>query len=490
MKPMQMFNLRVLFFVSILVILSVHCQKFSKKDKHLNEQYKPNLKIKENKFINIGGNVSLNDTIEQNITSEETQDNKENMNETISLKTVNAKENVTSVKTQTMTSQIEFLNASTHISDLDIVNITQDETLSNSSESYKKPSTSCDCHVHHLMEPSKDNDKKELGKGKTKDQSKSYSKQLNKNDDDNLQDHVHVHSKGNLRHNHSKYNHIHSLNNQDLRRNYQNGHSNVKYKPKNTKFHNQIRHDHYEPSVSRQRHFKVQETHIHLNIQVSGRNEEDAKEKERHKMRVEQIKKEGLLEKDLTAKNEIPIFARCDMKTYNSGHNISGTVFLHQLPGQYLKVEVQLHGFSVQSNHTSTDIKEEKQFLNLSSNDISLNKQLHGFHVHEFGDSSKGCHSMGGHFNPEGVHHGYRNNSHGHVGDWGNIDVDMYGDSNSNFTVQAASLIGPNSILGRGIVVHSQRDDLGKGDSPTSKTTGDAGGRIACCNIVLTKPIH
>ncbi len=41
-------------------------------------------------------------------------------------------------------------------------------------------------------------------------------------------------------------------------------------------------------------------------------------------------------------------------------------------------------------------------------------------------------------------------------------------------------LIGPLSVIGRAIVVHANRDDLGKGGHELSLTTGNAGGRVAC----------
>ncbi|KAK5678393.1 Superoxide dismutase [Cu-Zn], partial [Elasticomyces elasticus] len=41
-------------------------------------------------------------------------------------------------------------------------------------------------------------------------------------------------------------------------------------------------------------------------------------------------------------------------------------------------------------------------------------------------------------------------------------------------------LIGPESVLGRTIVVHSGTDDLGKGGHAESKKTGNAGTRPAC----------
>jgi Cu/Zn superoxide dismutase len=64
----------------------------------------------------------------------------------------------------------------------------------------------------------------------------------------------------------------------------------------------------------------------------------------------------------------------------------------------------------------------------------------HGFHIHEFGDMSKGCESMGGHYNPDGVDHG--DLEQGHVGDLGNITADE--DGTASFSIQAnrVELIG------------------------------------------------
>ena len=54
-------------------------------------------------------------------------------------------------------------------------------------------------------------------------------------------------------------------------------------------------------------------------------------------------------------------------------------------------------------------------------------------------------------------------------------------------------LDGTTSIIGRACVIHELEDDLGKGDSSeigtqgkTSKTTGNAGARLACGVIALT----
>jgi len=41
-------------------------------------------------------------------------------------------------------------------------------------------------------------------------------------------------------------------------------------------------------------------------------------------------------------------------------------------------------------------------------------------------------------------------------------------------------LNGPLSVIGRTMVVHADQDDLGKGGVELSKTTGNAGARLAC----------
>jgi len=107
----------------------------------------------------------------------------------------------------------------------------------------------------------------------------------------------------------------------------------------------------------------------------------------------------------------------------------------------------------------------------------------HGFHIHEFGDMSDGCKSMGGHYNPDAGEHG--NIDEGHVGDLGNVTADDNGVADFTIVAKRVDLVGDRSVVGRGIVIHKDQDDLGQGGDAESKKTGNAGDRLACGVIVI-----
>uniref|UniRef100_A0A1C8FST5 Superoxide dismutase [Cu-Zn] n=1 Tax=Botryllus schlosseri TaxID=30301 RepID=A0A1C8FST5_BOTSH len=104
----------------------------------------------------------------------------------------------------------------------------------------------------------------------------------------------------------------------------------------------------------------------------------------------------------------------------------------------------------------------------------------HGFHIHEFGDRTEGCTSTGGHWNPTKVDHAGPDDNPRHFGDLGNITADANGKAEVNITDKLVTLHGEYSVIGRAVVVHAGEDDLGLGGFPDSKTTGHAGGRVAC----------
>ena len=113
-----------------------------------------------------------------------------------------------------------------------------------------------------------------------------------------------------------------------------------------------------------------------------------------------------------------------------------------------------------------------------------LEPGLHGFHIHEFGDMTDGCKSMGGHYNPDNVDHG--DITQGHVGDLGNVEAGEDGNAKFELEDHLVSLTGEFSVIGRSFVVHAGVDDLGQGGHELSPTTGNAGARLACGTIGLS----
>ncbi|XP_030468933.1 superoxide dismutase [Cu-Zn], chloroplastic isoform X2 [Syzygium oleosum] len=110
----------------------------------------------------------------------------------------------------------------------------------------------------------------------------------------------------------------------------------------------------------------------------------------------------------------------------------------------------------------------------------------HGFHLHEYGDTTNGCISTGPHFNPNKMTHGAPEDEVRHAGDLGNIVANADGVAEATIVDTQIPLSGPNAVVGRAFVVHELADDLGKGGHELSLTTGNAGGRLACGVVGLT----
>lgn len=135
--------------------------------------------------------------------------------------------------------------------------------------------------------------------------------------------------------------------------------------------------------------------------------------------------------------------------------------------------------------------KSSRSPIQINGTISGLTPGYHGFHIHEYGDRSNGCESAGGHFNPfNSIHGDISNSSAGrHAGDLGNIIANIKGEAIVSFSDKLLTLYGQNSIIGRSLVVHADRDDLGKGENEESKITGNSGKRVACGVIGLAKPI-
>jgi len=100
----------------------------------------------------------------------------------------------------------------------------------------------------------------------------------------------------------------------------------------------------------------------------------------------------------------------------------------------------------------------------------------HGFHVHEKGDcSAPDASSTGGHFNPTGAPHGRAGGPAHHAGDLPSLTADAAGKVHADLDVAGLTLDpGPNSIVGRSVVVHRDRDDF------TTQPAGNSGPKVAC----------
>ena len=113
-----------------------------------------------------------------------------------------------------------------------------------------------------------------------------------------------------------------------------------------------------------------------------------------------------------------------------------------------------------------------------------LTEGSHGFHVHTDGITGGVCSSAGGHYNPTGVTHSSWDANSRHDGDLQSlVSTDQNSFTLLEYYDPQATLFGDRSILGRGIVVHADADDLGLGGDSGSLANGNAGPRVACCTI-------
>ena len=95
---------------------------------------------------------------------------------------------------------------------------------------------------------------------------------------------------------------------------------------------------------------------------------------------------------------------------------------------------------------------------------------------------------MCAHFNPDGNTHGCPGMKIRHVGDLGNIKTNNKGEAKYTFYDNIIKLKGTKAnIIGRGLIIHEDEDDCGKGGNIESLKTGNAGKRIACAVIGYSK---
>jgi Cu-Zn family superoxide dismutase len=135
---------------------------------------------------------------------------------------------------------------------------------------------------------------------------------------------------------------------------------------------------------------------------------------------------------------------------------------------------------------TFTEI-DKKVRIDLNISGLNPNS-YHGFHVHEAGDLTDKCKSMCSHFNPYGNTHGCPGMKNRHIGDLGNILTNSKGEAKYHFFDDKIKLRGTTcNIIGRGLIIHEDKDDCGEGGNAESLKTGNAGKRIACAVIGYSK---
>lgn len=99
----------------------------------------------------------------------------------------------------------------------------------------------------------------------------------------------------------------------------------------------------------------------------------------------------------------------------------------------------------------------------------------HAIHIHEKGDcQAADASSAGAHFNPQQKPHGAPESEERHLGDLGNIEADEDGIAEFKFVDKKITLDGPDSIIGKALIIHEKEDDF------KTQPTGAAGARVAC----------
>jgi Cu-Zn family superoxide dismutase len=104
---------------------------------------------------------------------------------------------------------------------------------------------------------------------------------------------------------------------------------------------------------------------------------------------------------------------------------------------------------------------------------------VHGFHIHERAEChAPGFTTAGGHFNPGGKAHGFKNPNGPHAGDLPNVTVGQDGTLDVSTLATGVTLKdGPNSLFkegGTSLMIHAGPDDY------MTDPAGNSGARIAC----------
>lgn len=151
------------------------------------------------------------------------------------------------------------------------------------------------------------------------------------------------------------------------------------------------------------------------------------------------------------------------------------SIFLSSIFAEQRAAIATIHPANNSKVHGTVTFTESRNGVRVTAEINGLSPGKHGFHIHEYGNcSAPNASSAGGHFNPTDTKHGCLDSDEHHVGDLGNITAGRSGYARYDRTVNTLQLEGPNSIIGRAVIIHEKADDC------TSQPTGNAGGRVGC----------
>lgn len=147
---------------------------------------------------------------------------------------------------------------------------------------------------------------------------------------------------------------------------------------------------------------------------------------------------------------------------------------------KFYKVTKAICNVDYPKNHGYILFTQYDGYTEINMNLTNLPPGMHGMHIHESSDRRNGCQSTCSHYNPYGGIHKNVNEDGNHMGDLGNINVDPNGNCEETVYVNNLPLVGNIQVIGRCIVIHADKDDLGLGNTNESIKTGSSGPRIAC----------
>lgn len=169
-------------------------------------------------------------------------------------------------------------------------------------------------------------------------------------------------------------------------------------------------------------------------------------------------------------------FAEAQLKA-SDGSRAWGRVTFHQPEGGTF---LETSRWSAPVAGAAADSSVGKVYIRADISGLPPGRQF-GIHVHEKGDCSNNGMGAGGHFNPKGRPHGRHDAPEHHAGDLPNLSSDGEGVAMLAFTTEELTVSpGPNSVVGRAVVVHESPDDY------RTQPTGNSGARIACGVIRAT----